>query len=137
MTLIYIVRPRGRDRPCKVGISQDPKKRLCEMQTGSPDPLELVAVIRPVMGPRGGLFKDAKNLDAARVEADVHRHLRKWRVHGEWFDVDARAARIAVQNALLQRARGRRLAPATGDQPRLIRVHAGSVYFDQIEELAA
>lgn len=55
----------------KIGWSDNPKRRLRNLQSGSPVPLRLLAVYE------GGHY----------VEAELHRRFADKRVHGEWFDL--------------------------------------------------
>ncbi|MFJ8855661.1 GIY-YIG nuclease family protein [Streptomyces sp. NPDC102437] len=55
----------------KIGWSDNPERRLRDLQTGSPLPLQLLAVFE------GG----------AVVEAKLHRRFADKRRHGEWFDL--------------------------------------------------
>lgn len=57
----------------KIGISQNPKKRLSGLQTGSPFKLSLVQTENPV--------------DAGRVEKYLHDKLSRYHFRGEWFDL--------------------------------------------------
>lgn len=57
----------------KIGIANDVKRRLAELSTGNPFPLELVAV-----GPNGGRF----------TESLLHDRFAHRRVAGEWFELD-------------------------------------------------
>lgn len=72
---IYIVTNLGSFKS-KIGISSNPKARLRNMQTGSPEVLYLVYQSRPV----------SRSM-AAEAERMVHAHLAEWRLHGEWFDL--------------------------------------------------
>lgn len=55
----------------KIGWSDNPQRRLRNLQTGSPVPLHLLAVFE------GG----------AIVEAELHRRFADKRSHDEWFDL--------------------------------------------------
>ncbi|MFJ2854422.1 GIY-YIG nuclease family protein [Streptomyces rubiginosohelvolus] len=55
----------------KIGWSDNPERRLRDLQTGSPVSLQLLAVFE------GG----------AVMEAELHRRLGDKRRHGEWFDL--------------------------------------------------
>jgi hypothetical protein len=66
--LIYVIR-NDRDGFLKIGFSDDPMKRLKQLQTATPYKMELVAV-----------FEGERDLEAA-----IHRHLRHHRLSGEWF----------------------------------------------------
>jgi hypothetical protein len=65
---VYVIHAQG----CglfKIGWAKDPAKRIRDLQTASPDALELV-------GSRPGTLRD---------EADLHRRFRPLRIRGEWF----------------------------------------------------
>ncbi|MER7692630.1 GIY-YIG nuclease family protein [Streptomyces sp. NPDC097610] len=55
----------------KIGWTDNPERRLRHLQTGSPVPLELLALFE------GGHI----------VEAELHRRFADKRRHGEWFDL--------------------------------------------------
>ncbi|WP_256123215.1 GIY-YIG nuclease family protein [Streptomyces sp. EN16] len=55
----------------KIGWTDNPKRRLRHLQTGSPVPLEFLAVFE------GGHI----------VEGELHRRFADRRRHGEWFDL--------------------------------------------------
>lgn len=57
----------------KIGVSNDPRRRLDTMQTGSAEPLELLGVLP-------GQFEEERRL---------HEMLKRHRIHGEWFRGDA------------------------------------------------
>ena len=65
---IYIIRA-GADGLVKIGLTQDPDKRLRDLQSGSPAPLTILRLIE------GGY----------ETEAWLHRHFAARRQHGEWF----------------------------------------------------
>jgi hypothetical protein len=44
---------------------------------------------------------------APEIEAITHRLLRRWRRHGEWFNVTARHAQNAIEEATAEDSRGR------------------------------
>ena len=63
---VYLI---GGGWAAKVGHARNPRKRLALLQTGSPEPLKLLAVI-----------------DAPRhVEREIHELFAADRLHGEWF----------------------------------------------------
>lgn len=62
----------------KVGTSQDVRARLRTLQTGCPEPLQLLAVMR------GGRAE----------EAEVHRLFDYLRIHGEWFRAEPELMRF-------------------------------------------
>lgn len=66
---VYVLQAAG-DSPIKVGKAIDVRKRMLELKTGNPRPLELKAVLV------GGLV----------FEHELHRELKDYRLVGEWFD---------------------------------------------------
>lgn len=60
----------------KVGLSDHPLRRLDEIRVGCPfKPLALYTMKRP------------SRKSALRLERTIHRGLKKWASHGEWFSV--------------------------------------------------
>lgn len=59
----------------KIGVSEDPKTRIKQLQTGTIHPLRIVHLIRT---------KTMK--DAYKVEALLHKKLKENCVEGEWFE---------------------------------------------------
>lgn len=55
----------------KIGIAMMPERRLNALQVGSPDRLELVALIR--------------SRDHRTLEQGLHGRFSRYRAHGEWF----------------------------------------------------
>lgn len=53
----------------KIGVSDAPRKRIASLQTGSPFPLEVLAIVE------GGY----------ELEAELHRRFAAYRLLGEWF----------------------------------------------------
>jgi hypothetical protein len=85
----------------KIGWAQDPIKRLCALQTGSPLPLFLVAV---EAGP-------------ATLEKEYHERYKASWSHGEWFRKSPtliahynEAAETPISDKFIQRARKLRYA---------------------------
>jgi hypothetical protein len=63
----------GQSGNIKIGRTYDLKSRLASLQTGSSEPLKLLA------------FVNCEDSDPADVEATVHRAFQRYRLHGEWF----------------------------------------------------
>lgn len=68
---VYIIRAIDADR-VKIGISQDPKKRLGALRTSSPHKLKISLVFRP-------------NIVAIKLEQSLHKMFSTFRCNGEWF----------------------------------------------------
>ena len=68
------------DDLCKVGYSEDPDRRVAELQVGNPHALRVVHRVRV-------------DDDRVRVlESKLHHELGPWRARGEWFRVTPRRA---------------------------------------------
>lgn len=74
---VYIVAPVGKPGPCKVGISDNPDKRVASLSTGSPVPLRVAEV-----------FSFSSRDAAAAMEQRFHASYAAWRLNGEWFDIE-------------------------------------------------
>lgn len=70
---VYFIEAEGLDL-VKIGLADDPRKRLAMLQVGSP--------VRLIL--RGVQCVD----DAAGWEAEKHKRYRHLRTHGEWFSID-------------------------------------------------
>jgi len=71
---IYFIRSGNVGRPIKIGISNNVKKRMATMQTGSPDDLYLIGVI-----------PSESRKQALSVEKWLHCRYEKHHIRGEWF----------------------------------------------------
>ncbi len=70
---VYIIGGESVEPPFKVGYSVDPRRRLKDLQIGSPVALKLHYVAHLKKGTRS-------------AEGKIHRQLKKHKVRGEWFD---------------------------------------------------
>lgn len=75
--LVYVIRAMESDR-IKIGIAENPTRRLLELQIGSPEHLELIGTAA------GG----------RRLEVRLHAELHRDRLHGEWFEFSDHVALI-------------------------------------------
>lgn len=73
----------------KVGVSDNPAKRLCSLQIASPFKLELF---------RKSSFDRRETAFAA--ENRIHRALAPCRISGEWFAIDAETAWAVMKEAV-------------------------------------
>lgn len=79
MSFLYII-SASEAGPVKLGFSQDPEKRLRQLQTASPLPLRLFHV-------------EEVEPDRVKIaEKALHRIIGHKRVKGEWFDVSVEEA---------------------------------------------
>lgn len=73
-TEAYVYFIQREDGPIKIGVAQNPKKRLAELQTGSNKGLSIV-----------GSFPFKSRGDAFKMEKELHEHFAPFRQEGEWF----------------------------------------------------
>lgn len=71
--------------PVKIGYAADPKGRMAGFQVGCPDELVLHHAIK------------VSNFLAPIVESRIHNYFQPHRRRGEWFDVEAEEAAIAIK----------------------------------------
>lgn len=76
-SFVYVI--QGAPGLVKIGVTTDPRTRLANLQTGSPYPLEFVAIA-------------ATPGDGYDIEATAHLALGLYQVSGEWFRISPRAA---------------------------------------------
>lgn len=101
---LYVIGPtRG---PKKIGIAKNPERRIRALGTGHSRPLRLLYSCRV---PSESVAVD--------IERRAHWLLRERRMHGEWFDVGARAAIEAVQRAVAENGAGEKASPSVGRPP--------------------
>jgi hypothetical protein len=80
---IYFIKPVGMPGPVKIGCSDVPTKRLKELSTWSPFPLEIVAVTE-------GTFE---------LESNVHACFADTHSHREWFHASDRLTAVMARIA--------------------------------------
>ena len=74
------------DGPVKVGITTSIKRRLAELQTGSPQQLHLLGWVR----------------GDAQVEQQLHAALKPHQIRGEWFEREHALAALAAISAQIE-----------------------------------
>lgn len=75
-SFLYLIGPADADTPTKIGISRDPRKRLAQLQTSSPQRL---AIKHTIATP------DRET--ARRWERNAHIYFACQCLHGEWFNI--------------------------------------------------
>jgi hypothetical protein len=80
--MIYFVQC-GKGGPIKIGHSTNPRKRLRQLQNGSPYELRLLGVL-------------AGNLEK---EAELHKQFSEWRLREEWFIPVSQLLNFIAKNA--------------------------------------
>jgi len=71
---------------CKIGFSKNPERRISEIQTSCPHPLELILSFEGDM----------------RTEKRLHRKYIQYKTHGEWFTIRGRLE-LAIQQKLSEK----------------------------------
>lgn len=71
----------------KIGMSDNPLKRMKQVQSGAGFPLKLVYESEPVINP-------------TTVERLIHKELLKYRKGGEWFELDVKTAKKIIDKIL-------------------------------------
>jgi hypothetical protein len=115
---LYVISSSGPER-AKIGVAGDARKRLRELQVGSPVELKL-ELTRAY----------AERRDADAVAAELYRHFARRQVRGSWYRLSVAEVREALATPATReapaRARAaaeaaaqeRRVAPRPGEQPR-------------------
>jgi Meiotically up-regulated gene 113 len=78
--------------PVKLGFSEQPERRVLQLQTGHAYRLQIYHC-EPVPA-----------TEVRRLESALHNDLRLHRLHGEWFDLSVADAIRHVQLALIEHA---------------------------------
>lgn len=81
--LVYFIRPVGAEGPVKIGYSRLPPKRLAEISTWAPVPLEIAATVP------GG----------ANLERNLHNCFADQHSHREWFHASPRLSGLIASLA--------------------------------------
>ena len=85
---VYVIGCEADQNVCKVGISDDPRKRLQGLQSGCPHKLYLAHTMTV-----------AGRAAAVALEAKAHGMMTSARMSGEWFAVTPAAAFLMVRVA--------------------------------------
>lgn len=79
MSFLYVIAASEKG-PVKLGLSQDPERRVRQLQTGSAQPLRLFHV------------EEVHDTRVRVAEKALHKMLGHRRMKGEWFDLDVETA---------------------------------------------
>lgn len=85
---VYIMESAGL---LKVGWSDDPSRRIKDLQVGSPLPIRLLHAL------------PCPSYDVIAIEAAAHKALAPYHVRGEWHDVEPLVAISAIADAFAAR----------------------------------
>lgn len=95
---IYVIKESDSTEIVKIGFSGNPERRLKQLQTGHPKPLDLYH--KEEVNP--GLVK--------ALERVIHRTLAHKRKNGEWFALSPEDAVFEIQHALMKHGENEQLA---------------------------
>jgi hypothetical protein len=73
MNYIYVI--GGTSKPYKIGITNNPTRRLKNLQTGHPSKLKIYH-LEPIPDDQIRL-----------IEQNIHKTIKYKKTHGEWFDI--------------------------------------------------
>ena len=75
---LYVIESQSEQKPVKIGIANDAKKRLAGLQTGNPYPLTIK------------IQQEFKTREyALKAEKEIHERCARYRLEGEWFHARA------------------------------------------------
>ena len=72
MNKIYLIKSLN-EGIYKIGVSKNPNKRLKEVQTGNPAPVEIIQLYESEI--------------AYKIETALHNRYSHYNTHGEWFEL--------------------------------------------------
>ena len=98
---VYVMRSKkNTEGPIKIGKAKDPVKRLKILQTGNPEKLAIIHLV-----------KCKSDMNASFMEREFHRKLGRMKLNGEWFKPHAIARFREIMSEVRFQHR-RRIAPA-------------------------
>jgi len=72
---IYVLRKKANSNaPIKIGKAKDPVKRLKGLQTGNPEKLRIIHLV-----------KCRSEMHSRSIEQELHSRLKKYKMTGEWY----------------------------------------------------
>lgn len=88
---IYVIGSNFNKSRCKIGISDNPKERLKQLQTGNAERLQIYYT-----------EKIDSRRKAELIEQKIHKQLSIQKLTGEWFSIDSSTAIAEVQFAFIR-----------------------------------
>lgn len=72
---VYVLRKKNdSDAPFKIGKAKDPVSRLKKLQTGNPEKLRVIHLV-----------KCRSEMHSRAIESELHARLKKYKMTGEWY----------------------------------------------------
>lgn len=88
MSYIYVI--GSTEKPYKIGITGNLKQRLKNIQTGHPKKLKI------------HYKEEIPDSQVRLLEQNIHRVIKRYQSHGEWFDIDLEQAIAEVKYARIR-----------------------------------
>jgi len=92
-SFVYVVTVTKAGRPvapCKIGLSDNPSRRVAQVALMSPLPIKLIHS-----------YRMPNRESARRVEHSFHEVMKEHRLHGEWFKLSPERALASVNLAII------------------------------------
>jgi len=83
MDKIYLIKSLN-EGIYKIGVSKRPNKRLKELQTGNPSPVEILYLY--------------ETENAYKIEKSLHNRYSHFNTHGEWFELSIKEEMSFIDN---------------------------------------
>lgn len=100
-SFLYVIKSKSSSTEVKIGFSDDPEARLKQLQTGHPEPLEVI-------------YREGVDSSKVRyLERIIHQVNKSRRLKGEWFLLSPQDAILEVKHAVIR----------YGDDPRSALLH--------------
>lgn len=88
MAYIYVI--GGQNKPYKIGITNNPERRLKTLQTGHPNKLFI------------HYTEEIDSTQVRHIEQTIHKLINRHRLQGEWFDLELNEAIAEVKYARMR-----------------------------------
>lgn len=88
MSFIYVI--GGKHKPYKIGITNNPNRRLKNLQTGHPNKLSI------------HYTEEIPDSCVKLLEKLIHKNVGRYKTHGEWFDIELNEAIAEVKFARIR-----------------------------------
>lgn len=88
MAYVYVI--GGTEKPYKIGITNNPERRLKNLQTGHPFELKIHHI------------EQIPESQVRLIEQTIHKTIKHKQTHGEWFDISLEDAISEVKFARIR-----------------------------------
>lgn len=88
MAYVYVI--GSTEKPYKIGITNNPARRLKNLQTGHPSKLKIYHI------------EHIPDDQVRLIEQTIHQTIKYKKTHGEWFDIELEDAIAEVKHARIR-----------------------------------